>query len=292
MTIKRSANGPAGASGESTGEAPRNGDAPARLIEAQLRIADLEMRLQRAEQAAQDNASFLAMMSHELRTPLNAIIGFSDAALRQIRGALPPAYEEYFRDIHSAGEHLAELIDSVLDVARLEGNHIKLSVRPVSARLLVAEARAMVALRAEQDGVDIGPVEIQGDWLLHADPIRMRQIFVNLLSNAIKFTPPGGTVGIDAARLHGDIVDITVWDTGIGIDETQQDHVFDAFYQVPGAELRGTGKGAGLGLAISRQLAQLMGGDILLQSAPGKGSRFTVRLPLVATGRSCAVAGG
>jgi signal transduction histidine kinase len=259
---------------------------PLTLADAQTRIGELEERLRRAEEAARDKAAFLAMMSHELRTPLNAIIGFSDAALRQIRGPLPAAYRDYFKDIHNAGEHLAELIESVLDVARLEGNHVKLGVRPVSARLLIAEARAMVELRAEHDGVDIGPVEAKGDWLLHVDPIRARQIFVNLLSNAIKFTPPGGTVGIDVARLSGDAVDITVWDTGIGIDEQQQARIFDAFYQVPGAELRGVAKGAGLGLAISRQLAQLMGGDILLQSEPGQGSRFTVRLPLVASAAS------
>jgi len=253
---------------------------------AERRIAELEERLRNAEAAAREKAAFLAMMTHELRTPLNAIIGFSDAALRQVRGPLPAAYHEYFRDIHNAGEHLAELIDSALDAARLAGGGLKLELRPVSARLLIAEARAMVALRAENDRVDIDPVALEGDWLLLVDPIRARQILVNLLSNAIKFTPSGGKVGIDVARPGGDLLDVTVWDTGIGVDEGQRSRVFEPFYQVPGAELHGSPKGIGLGLAISRELAQTMGGDILLQSEPGKGSRFTVRLPLVpGTGR-------
>jgi signal transduction histidine kinase len=256
--------------------------APESGADAERRIAELEERLRRAEAAARENAAFLAMVRHELTTPLNAIIGFSDAALSQVRGPLPAAYHEYFRDIHSAGEHLAELIDSALDAARLAGNDLKLSVGPVSARLLIAEARAMVALRAENDRVDIAPVALQDDWLLLVDPIRTRQILVNLLSNAIKFTPSGGRVGIDVARRDGDLLDITVWDTGIGVDEGQRKRVFEPFYQVPGAELHGGPKGTGLGLAISRELAQRMGGDILLQSEPGKGSRFTVRLPLAA----------
>jgi signal transduction histidine kinase len=260
--------------------------APLGGADAERRIAELEERLRRAEEAARENAAFLAMMTHELRTPLNAIIGFSDAALRQVRGPLPPAYQEYFRDIHNAGEHLAELIDSALDAARLAGNNLKLTIRPVSARLLIAEARAMVALRAEHDRVDIAPVALQGDWLLLVDPIRARQILVNLLSNAIKFTPSGGKVGIDVARPGGDLLDVTVWDTGIGVDEDERKRVFEPFYQVPGAGLHDGPEGAGLGLAISRELAQKMGGDILLQSEPGKGSRFTVRLPLVpGTGR-------
>jgi signal transduction histidine kinase len=250
------------------------------LADAKRHIARLEAQLAEARTASERKTSFVAMMSHELRTPLNAIIGFSDAALREIRGPLPPAYRDYVQDIRNAGQYLAELIDSALDAARLEGGHVPLAPRPISARLLIAEARSIVAMRAEQEGIDIGRVQIGGDWLLKVDPVRARQIFVNLLTNAIKFTPSGGRIGVDVNRVSGETIDIAVWDTGIGIDADHQVRVFDAFYQVPGSEIRSGGKGAGLGLAISRQLAHAMGGDILLQSEPTQGSRFIVRLPL------------
>ncbi|HEY0522563.1 MAG TPA: HAMP domain-containing sensor histidine kinase [Stellaceae bacterium] len=252
----------------------------AELAEAKRHVARLEAQLDEARTASERKTSFVAMMSHELRTPLNAIIGFSDAALREIRGPLPPAYRDYVQDIRNAGQYLAELIDSALDAARLEGGHVPLATRPVSARLLIAEARSIIAMRAEQEGIDIGPVQITGDWLLKADPVRARQIFVNLLTNAIKFTPSGGRIGVDVSRVVGETIDIAVWDTGIGIDTDHQPRIFDAFYQVPGSEIRAGSKGAGLGLAISRQLAHAMGGDILLQSEPSQGSRFIVRLPL------------
>jgi signal transduction histidine kinase len=254
----------------------------AELAEAKRHVARLEAQLAEARAASDRKTSFVAMMSHELRTPLNAIIGFSDAALREIRGPLPPAYREYIQDIRNAGQYLAELIDSALDAARLEGGHVPIAARPVSARLLIAEARSIIAIRAEQEGIDIGPVQIIGDWLLKVDPVRARQIFVNLLTNAIKFTPSGGRIGVDINRVSGETIDIAVWDTGIGIDADHQPRIFDAFYQVPGSEIRTGGKGAGLGLAISRQLAHAMGGDILLQSEPEQGSRFIVRLPLFA----------
>ncbi len=261
----------------------------AELAEAKRHVARLEAQLAEARTASERKTSFVAMMSHELRTPLNAIIGFSDATLREIRGPLPPAYRDYIQDIRNAGQYLAELIDSALDAARIEGGHVPLTARPVSARLLIAEARSIIAMRAEQEGIDIGPVQIAGDWLLKVDPVRARQIFVNLLTNAIKFTPAGGRIGVDVNRISGEAIDIAVWDTGIGIDADHQPRIFEAFYQVPGSEIRAGTKGVGLGLAISRQLAHAMGGDILLQSEPQQGSRFIVRLPLFVEATAAAV---
>lgn len=262
----------------------------AALEEAEARSAELESELAEARAAEQRKAAFVAEMSHELRTPLNAIIGFADMALQQIRGPLPATYRGYLEDIRGASAHLSELVESLLDIARLEGGHIPLALRPVSARLLVNEARSLVALRAEQEHVDISQVALNGDFLLEVDPIRARQIFVNLLSNAIKFTPAGGAIGVEAQPLEEDFVDIAVWDTGIGIAPSEHRRVFEAFYQVPGKGFRPSSRGAGLGLAIARQLALLMGGDILLHSEAGKGSRFTVRLKLLSAAASAGAA--
>jgi signal transduction histidine kinase len=208
------------------------------------------------------------------------VVGFSEAALREVRGSLPMAYREYFEHIRNAGRHAGDIVQTLLDAARLDHGHVALERRPVSARLLVAEARAMIALRAEEEGIDTRRVALDRDALVETDPLRARQILVNLLVNAIKFTARGGSVGIDAQLVAPGYLDLVVWDTGIGIPLAEQDRIFEPFYQAGGA-LRAGSDGAGLGLAIARQLARAMGGDILLASEPGKGSRFTVRLPLL-----------
>jgi signal transduction histidine kinase len=263
----------------------------ASIEEAERRLGAVEAEFQRAAEESRRKGAFLAMMSHELRTPLNAILGFAEMALREVRGPLPAAYRGYLEDIAAAGRHMGELVESVLDAARLENGQVSVELQPVSARLLVAEARSLIALKAEAEGVDVSRVALHGDWLLSVDPLRVRQILVNLLNNAIKFTPRGGAVGVDAMRLADDVVDLAVWDTGPGIELAHQARVFEAFYQVPGVAGRAAAdKGTGLGLAISRQLARLMGGDLVLASEPGRGSRFTVRLKLVRTERVAATA--
>jgi signal transduction histidine kinase len=256
----------------------------AALDDAERRIDELETRLAEARDAGRRSPTFLAEISHELRTPLNAIVGFSDAALQGIKGPLPAPYRDYLQSIRDAGRHLTEIVDGTLDAARLEGGHVKVELRPASARVLVNDARSMIALKAEGDGIDVSRVALKGDFLLEVDPIRTRQILVNLLGNAVKFTPMGGEVGVDAAALDEEFVDLTVWDTGPGIDPAEQQRIFEAFYQVPGTAFHPSSKGTGLGLAIARQLARLMGGDILLWSEPGKGARFTVQLRRMRSG--------
>jgi len=244
---------------------------------AATRVAELEEQLAEAERR---KTALLQTMSHELLTPLNAVVGFSEAALQEVRGPLPPAYREYLEHVRSAGRHAGDIVQTLLDAARLEGGQIALERRPVSARLLVAEARAMIALRAEEEGINVERAALEHDDLVETDPLRTRQILVNLLVNALKFTPRGGAIGVDAQRAEDRFLDLVVWDTGIGIPPAEQDRVFEPFYQAGGA-LRAGSDGVGLGLAISRQLARLMRGDIFLWSEPGKGSRFTVRLPLL-----------
>jgi signal transduction histidine kinase len=252
------------------------------LDAAQYRIGELAAALDGLREANRAKDTLIAMMSHELRTPLNAIIGFSDAALEEIRGPLPAAYRAYFADIHAAGTHLSGLIEALLDLAKLGMGQARLELRPVSLRELVAGAHSLVAPQAAQGGVDLTGVALGEDYLVAVDALRARQILVNLLANAIKFSSPGSRVGMETRPIASGFVDVTVWDTGIGIAEHEQPRVFDAFYQ--GAEAKGgpANSGAGLGLAIARDLAERMGGRITLNSKPGQGSRFTLRLPLAA----------
>jgi signal transduction histidine kinase len=246
----------------------------------QQRNEELAAALKEARSADRARTTFFAMVTHEMRTPLNAITGFSDAALHGIHGPLSEAYRGYFSAIHDVGQHLESLVDALLDLAQLEAGRFTVEPRPISAKLAVAEARSMIMALAVQQGIDISAVAVTGDWLLLVDPTRLRQILVNLLANAVKFTPSGGTVGIDETPCPPDYLDLTVWDTGIGVPPDEQERIFEAFHQI-GRPAQSGAKGVGLGLAIARQLARAMDGDILLASEPGKGSRFTVRLPVL-----------
>ena len=144
---------------------------------------------------------------------------------------------------------------------------------------MIAEARSLVSIRAQQGAVDLSAVRADDRWRVHADPGRTRQILVNLLNNAVKFTGAGGRVGIDTREAPGGAVEITVWDTGVGIAADQHERIFESFHQVGPDLLVNPREGTGLGLSVSRQLARLMDGDVTVDSVPGKGSRFTLTLP-------------
>ena len=248
--------------------------------ELKSRNTDLDIALAQAQAADKAKMDFLAMMSHELRTPLNSIIGFSDAAQAKLFGPIHESYLGYFRNIHRAGKHLLALIEDLLDTANIKRQTLSIKVAPVRAQDLIAEARGLVVLRAADKKVDISACDLVGPWIVLADRVRARQIFANLLSNAIKFTPAGGRVGIEARTVEGDKLAITVWDTGCGIGPEERERVFERFYQGENNILTRQTEGMGLGLAVARELARLMDGDITLESASGKGARFTVVLPL------------
>ena len=251
------------------------------LEELRQRNKDLVLALEKSHVADKAKIDFLAMMSHELRTPLNCIIGFSDAATQKVHGPLDKSYEEYFKNIHKAGGHLLDIINDILDTANIEARNLAIELIPVRVRELVEEAANLVdpevgeIRRIETDNGQVSNT----DLLVLADRLRARQILVNLLSNAVKFTPDDGKVGVEISAGADGLIDLTVWDTGIGIPADEQERVFDPFYQVEKNILSRKTEGAGLGLAISRQLAQLMKGDLTVESTVGEGTRFTLSLP-------------
>ncbi len=239
----------------------------------------LELALGQAQIAATAKSQFLARMSHELRTPLNAIIGFSEAAEQRIFGALSDRYADYFGNILRAGRHLLTLVSDILEASRLDAGKLWLEADAVRLSDLVRGAAGLVDARAAAKSVRIAAAAVPEGWSVRADPMRTQQILVNLLDNAIKFSQPGGRTAIDCQLGPDGMIDVVVTDDGIGIPAAQQDLVFEHFHQITeDSRLAGPG-GVGLGLTLSRQIARMMGGDILLESEPGRGSRFTVRLP-------------
>ena len=248
------------------------------LQELRERNVQLDYALDEARLAVTAKTEFLGKMSHELRTPLNAIIGFSEISERKMFGELDEHYLSYFRDIKGAAYHLLHIINDILDAVHLESRSLKLYPMTIDISELVSQARSYVAVRAEATHVDVGAVVCPAGILAEADPDRTRQILVNLLNNAVKFTDHGGSVGIDVAVDNSESIDITVWDTGVGIPPEQQDSIFDSFHQVGAGVMTTPREGTGLGLTISRQLARMMGGDVTVDSTPGHGSRFTLRL--------------
>jgi signal transduction histidine kinase len=229
-----------------------------------------------AERANQAKSTFLATMSHELRTPLNAIAGYVDLLVLEVPGALTEKQRQFLERIANAQQHLLSLIDDILNFAKLEAGRTPIRIESIDVRTLVTDAETLVEANLAAAGVvyesAAGP-----DAAVLADAEKARQILVNLLANAAKFTDPGGLVTVDWST-HGDTVGIHVRDTGIGIPRSRLAAIFNPFVQVE-SDLTRTRPGTGLGLAISRQLARLMNGDILVDSAPGRGSTFTLVLP-------------
>lgn len=249
------------------------------LEELKVKNRQLDLASSQAETALIAKNEFLAAMSHELRTPLNAIIGFAEAMTLKVSGDLSDNYLSYAQNIVRAGRHLLGLIDDVLDVAVIESGEMNLSPTLLSLKEVLEQAATLCRKRAEDAKIDVSGLDIDEDIDVYADERRATQIFVNLLTNAIKFTPPGGKIGYDIAPGDENKIDITVWDTGIGISEDKQKLIFDKFQQVEEHVYSRRTEGTGLGLHISRELARRMGGDIAVSSRPGEGSRFTVSLP-------------
>jgi signal transduction histidine kinase len=257
------------------------------LMSAQEQLRDTNVALDRkVDELARANmalyesnrlkSDFLATMSHELRTPLNSILGFSELLLSNPQ--LADKFHRWAGNIQSSGKQLLALINDLLDLAKIEAGKMDVKPEPISVAEAAEGLLAMFRPLAEKKNIDLHAAVDPGLPPAVQDAGKLRQILSNLLSNAIKFTPEGGRVLLRAEANESDLV-VTVSDTGIGIAPEDQDVIFEKFRQAASPMTREY-EGTGLGLSIVRELSKLLGGDVALKSELGRGSTFTVRLPL------------
>ena len=239
--------------------------------------ADLTIALNTAAEAGHAKSSFLASMSHELRTPLNAIIGFSDTMIMEVFGPMSERYKSYATDIRASGEHLLALINDILDLSRLDAGHADLHEEEFDPTNLVDESLRMIVGQAAKAQIAISTNIAPDLPRLKADKRRIKQILINLISNALKFTPAGGQVQINAQLAPAGLA-IAVADSGIGIAPDDIPKVMERFGMVDSIMSR-KHQGTGLGLPLSKQLAELHGGSLVLESTVNIGTTVTVTLP-------------
>lgn len=233
---------------------------------------------EKAVRASEAKTNFLANISHELRTPLNAIIGFSETLLEELFGRLNDKQREYARDIHASGQHLLGLINDILDLSKIERGKYELEEEAVDLNQVVAEAvRTQRRAAREAKLTIINKVDDELPAVV-GERRRIRQIIDNLISNAIKFTKPNGQIRISARCDAEGGINLTIQDTGIGIDPQQIPRVFNAFEQV-GDLLARPSEGTGLGLPLVKALTELHQGHVSIDSRPGEGTTVTVSLP-------------
>ena len=243
----------------------------------------LEMQKRQLDEANRLKSAFLSNMSHELRTPLNSVIALSGVLNRRVANLLPAEEYSYLEIIERNGKCLLSLINNILDLSRIEAGREEISVTPFAVREWVDETLAMLEPLPREKNLTLTNAVGDDLPLLTSAPDKCRHILQNLVGNALKFTH-SGSVEI-SARQVADHLELAVSDTGIGITAEQLPHIFDEFRQGDDSTSRRYG-GTGLGLAIARKYARLLGGDLTAQSTPGRGSTFTVRLPLHLEGTS------
>jgi signal transduction histidine kinase len=249
------------------------------LTELRARTAELEDKSRQLEMASQNKSQFLSSMSHELRTPLNAIIGLTEMMATHAARFGTEKAQEPLRRVNAAGTHLLSLINEVLDLSKIEAGKLDLNPEKIDLTCLIDEVVGTAGQLAEKNQNHLVVEAQENLGALTADSMRLKQILLNLLSNACKFTKEG-EVALRVRKVADgrDWVELAVADTGIGLTAEQQAKLFQDFTQADSLTSRRYG-GTGLGLALSRKLARMMGGDVTVTSEAGKGSVFTVRLP-------------
>jgi adenylate cyclase len=233
--------------------------------------------------ASENKSQFVSSVSHELRTPLNAIIGLTEMMVKNAARFGTEKAQEPLQRVNRAGTHLLGLINQVLDLSKIEAGKLELNPQTVQLAPLINDVISTAGQLAEQNKNRLLVDAQKNLGVLTVDPMRLRQILLNLLSNACKFTK-AGEVKLAARKVSNgsNFVEFAVSDTGIGMTAEQQAKLFEEFSQADATTAQRFG-GTGLGLAITRKLARMMGGDVTVASEPGKGSVFTVRLPVGAT---------
>ncbi len=251
------------------------------LEERQTMLVDAIDEANRANKA---KTEFFSNMSHDIRTPMNAITGFSKLALEEIDNR--EHLIDYLERIISAGEHLMNLINDILDMSRIESGKMEIVTSPYKIRDLILECADMVRGKMDENGIDFNVnVSEIGEDTVECDKLRFNQVVLNLLSNAYKFTPKGGQVFLNAKLLEkkdSNVYEIRVKDTGIGMSKEFCEHIWDAYSREKRNVVRET-QGTGLGMMIVRNIVNLMEGTIEVQSEPGNGTEFTIILPLKAS---------
>jgi signal transduction histidine kinase len=244
------------------------------------RAAELQRANDRAKEASRLKSEFLATMSHELRTPLNAIIGFSDMLLMGMSGPLNEAQQHKVTRLQENGRRLLNLVNDILDIARIEAGRTELIIEPFSPKAMAEHVSAQMTILAENKGLEfVTAIDPHLPNILLGDEKRLEQIIINLISNAVKFTEMGSVTLTISVLTEVKAWEIVVADTGIGIPPHAIDLIFEEFRQIDGTSTRAY-KGSGLGLAITRQLVTMMRGQIKVESELGTGSKFIVTLPM------------
>ena len=246
------------------------------VTEEVLKIRSAREAQHIAEQANRTKSEFLTRMNHELRTPLSAILGFAEVLLRNSEQSLAPKQRDQVTRIHSAGDHLLRLVNDLLDLSHIEMGMLQVTMGTIDPLPVIQNALHEVALLAEARTITIEPLQQSGgNAAVRADATRLKQVVLNLLTNAIKYNHEGGSVSPRITR-QGTYWRISVSDTGIGMSPAQLAELFQPYNRL-GREASSV-EGVGIGLVITRQLVQMMGGDIVVNSAPDGGSEFTIEL--------------
>ncbi len=257
-------------------EAQKN-ELNAQTVELNQQNQELDVQKRQLSEANRLKTSFISNMSHELRTPLNSVIALSGVLNRRLANQIPEEEYSYLEVIERNGKQLLALINDILDLSRIEAGREEIEVSQFDIRNLLAEVVSVISPLARQKNIELLQAAAAGLPAMSSDSTKCRHILQNLVGNAVKFTE-AGRVEV-SIRQQGDAIQIIVSDTGIGISKEDLAHIFDEFRQADSSTSRRFG-GTGLGLAIAKKYAQLLGGNITVQSSPGQGSVFTLSLPL------------
>ncbi|NUQ53206.1 MAG: PAS domain-containing protein [Phycisphaerales bacterium] len=255
---------------------------PLRAVGVHMDISEIRAAQDAAEAANRAKSDFLANMSHEIRTPMTAILGYTDLLAEDGDRSIAPRQRlEYIDTIRRNGDHLLSIINDILDISKIEAGRMSVEKMPTDPLHLFREVESLMRVRAKAKGIALDleqetPIPVS----IASDPLRLRQVLVNLIGNAIKFTEIGGVtvrIGLDAHAAAGPLLRVEIADTGIGMTPEQRQRLFLPFSQADTSVTRKFG-GTGLGLRISKSLAEMLGGDISVSSEPGKGSVFTLTI--------------